>query len=86
MLYNNYIEKNNVFFDFDFNLNQNSLQKYSTNMIVLQDVIKKMTDLKNMSSDKINVDNTEQLKKEIRDKNAQILLIDDLNYNFTLDF
>ena len=86
MLYNNYIEKNNVFFDFDFNLNQNSLQKYSTNMIVLQDVIKKMTDLKNMSSDKINVDNTEQLKKESRDKNAQILLIDDLNYNFTLDF
>ena len=82
MLYNYYIEKNNVFFD----SNQYSLQNYSNDTVVLQNVVKQMTNLKNMSSDKINVDNTEQLKKEITNKNAQILLVDNLDYNFTLDF
>ena len=45
-----------------------------------------MTNLKNMSSDKINVDNTERLKKEIHEKNAENLLVDNLDYHFTLDF
>ena len=56
------------------------------NTVGLQNVVTKMTNLKNMSSDKINVDNTERLKKEIHEKNAENLLFDNLDYNFTLDF
>ena len=82
MLNNYYIEIINVF----FYLNQYSLQNYSDNTVGLQNVVTKMTNLKNMSSDKINVDNTERLKKEIHEKNAENLLVDNLDYNFTLDF
>ena len=81
MLNNYYIENNNVFY-----LNQYSLQNYSDNTVGLQNVVTKMTNLKNMSSDKINVDNTERLKKEIHEKNAENLLVDNLDYQFTLDF
>ena len=76
----------NNFYIIFFYLNQYSLQNYSDNRVGLQNVVTKMTNLKNMSSDKINVDNTEQLKKEIHEKNAENLLVDNLDYSFTLDF
>jgi hypothetical protein len=60
-------------------------QLHEKNMMDLIDVIKQMTDLKNMSSDKIKVDNTEQLKKDIQYNNSQIVLVEDLDYNFILD-
>ena len=76
----------NNFYIIFFYLNQYSLQNYSDNTVGLQNVVTKMTNLKNMSSDKINVDNTERLKKEIHEKNAENLLVDNLDYSFTLDF